>query len=657
MELSNLTTEARNPASEEIDRLTSIEIVRLMNAEDSKVAAAIGRVAEHVASAIDVVADRLRRGGRLVYIGAGTSGRLGVLDASECPPTFNTKPWQVVGLIAGGLEALTRSIEGAEDIPESAVQDLKSIDLSAQDVVLGIATSGRTPYVVAGLAYAGQIGAFAIGLSCNEDSELSKVSQVTIAPVVGPEVVSGSTRLKAGTATKMILNTITTGAMVRLGKTYGNLMVDLQTTNQKLTERSKRIVTTLAGVSPPEAERLLERCGGDAKTATVAHLRSVGPEEARRLLTESNGQLRSAIEPAGQPIADRPADPSHTPHQTAEGLVLGVDGGGSKTVAYLVPIGATETKPVGVGKAGPSNPNSTGWQRAMENLEYAIDRAFQAADIPRRAVASACLALAGAGRESAQQRIREWARRRNVADQIIVTHDGEPILAAGTPDCVGIAIVAGTGSFACGRNADGNWARSGGWGHLMGDEGSAYNVARNGLRAAARALDGRGHKTSLAESLFDAIGVKDRSGMVNAVYSRQSDRQWLASLAKVVVAMAVAGDHVALAIIDEAAKELAQLCRSVTDQLTGDRFTNRFPIVLAGGLLVHAPLLRDRVLEEIRRMGLGGTCAKVVKEPVLGAVKLADWDRRENREQGSGEKPLRNKKAGGNIPRKQQGKH
>ncbi len=623
MELSNLTTEARNPASEEIDRLTSIEIVRLMNAEDARVATAIERVAKHVASAIDVVADRLRRGGRLVYIGAGTSGRLGVLDASECPPTFNTKPWQVVGLIAGGLEALTRSIEGAEDIPERAVQDLKSIDLSDQDVVLGIATSGRTPYVVAGLAYAGQIGAYAIGLSCNEDSELSKVSQLTIAPVVGPEVVSGSTRLKAGTATKMILNTITTGAMVRLGKTYGNLMVDLQTTNQKLTERSKRIVATLAGVSPPEAKRLLERCGGDAKTAIVAHLRSVGPEEARRLLTESDGQLRSAIEPGAQPTADRPTDPSHIPHQTAEGLVLGVDGGGSKTVAHLVPIGATETKPVGVGRAGPSNPNSIGWQRAMENLEYAIDRAFQAAHIPRSAVKSACLALAGAGREGDQQRIGEWANRRNIARHIIVTHDGEPILAAGTPDCVGIAVVAGTGSFACGRNADGKWARAGGWGHLMGDEGSAYNVARSGLEAAARALDGRCPETSLSGAIFDAIGVKDRSGLVRAVYARQTDRQWLASLAKVVVAVAEAGDHVALAIIDEAATELARLCRAVADQLTGDRSASQFPIVLAGGLLVHAPLLHDRVLGEIRLMGLGGARAEVVKEPVLGAVKLA----------------------------------
>lgn len=623
MELSNLTTEARNPASEEIDRLTSIEIVRLMNAEDANIAAAVGRVAEEMAGAIDVVADRLRGGGRLVYIGAGTSGRLGVLDASECPPTFNTKPWQVVGLIAGGPEALTRSIEGAEDVPDNALQDLKSIDLSDQDVVLGIATSGRTPYVVAGLAYAGQIGAFTIGLSCNEDSEISKVSQLTIAPVVGPEVVSGSTRLKAGTATKMILNTITTGAMVRLGKTYGNLMVDLQTTNQKLAERSKRIVAELAGVSPAEAERLLDRCGGDAKTAIVAHLRSVEAEEAGRLLTECGGQLRRAIESAAGPIADRPSQRPRGPRQTAGSLVLGVDGGGSKTIAFLVPIGAAETEPVGIGRAGPSNPNSVGWQRAMENVEYAIDRAFLAAGIPRGPVASACLGLAGAGLETDQQRIAEWAHRRRIASHPRVTHDGEPILAAGTPDCVGIALVAGTGSFACGRNPEGKWARAGGWGHLMGDEGSAYSVARAGLAAAARALDGRGPKTSLVEALLDALGLKDRSGIVKAVYSRQTDRQWLASLAKVVVAVAETGDQAAAAVVNEAATELARLCRAVADQLESSRSESPFPIVLAGGLLVHATLLRDRVVEEIRRMGLGGADAKVVTDPVLGAVKVA----------------------------------
>src|SRR5687768_11135511 len=201
-----IPTEARNPASEQIDSLSPLEIVRLMNAEDAGVAAAVGREAEAIARAIEVIAERLRAGGRLIYIGAGTSGRLGVLDAAECPPTFSTPPELVVGLIAGGDGALRRAVEGAEDRPESAVEDLRRIGLQAKDVLVGIASSGRTPYVIGGLNYARQVGAFAIGFTCNDGSALAGASDLMITPVVGPEVISGSTRLKAGTATKMVLN-------------------------------------------------------------------------------------------------------------------------------------------------------------------------------------------------------------------------------------------------------------------------------------------------------------------------------------------------------------------------------------------------------------------------------------------------------------------
>jgi len=294
--LEHLTTEAANPASTAIDTLSAVEIVRLMNAEDAKVADAVGAVAESIAAAIDAIVDRMRAGGRLIYLGAGTSGRLGVLDASECPPTFSTPPELVVGLIAGGRDALTRAIEGVEDHPEDGERDLRQVDASSNDVVVGIATSGRTPYVIGGLTYARCVGAFTVGLACNADSELESVSDVLIAPVVGPEVVSGSTRLKAGTATKMVLNMLTTGALVRLGKTYGNVMVDLRATNSKLTARSRRIVSQLAGVDPTDAGRLLAECGGEVKTAIVAHRRTVSPEAARRLLADANGHLRRALD-------------------------------------------------------------------------------------------------------------------------------------------------------------------------------------------------------------------------------------------------------------------------------------------------------------------------------------------------------------------------
>lgn len=294
--MPEMTTEAVNPASEKIDTLTPLELVQLMNREDAKVASAVAAEAEAVAEAVTVIADRMKSGGRLVYIGAGTSGRLGVLDASECPPTFNTPPELVVGLIAGGDTALRKAAEGVEDHPEVAVEDLKEIHLSNADVLVGIATSGRTPYVIGALQYAQQIGAYAIGLACNPDSQLVPHADLMITPVVGPEIISGSTRMKAGTATKMVLNTLTTGAMVQLGKTFGNLMVDLRATNSKLIARSRRMVARLTGLSEDEAEQRLAECDGELKTAVVTVKRNLPPDAARQLLQQCEGKLRPALE-------------------------------------------------------------------------------------------------------------------------------------------------------------------------------------------------------------------------------------------------------------------------------------------------------------------------------------------------------------------------
>jgi N-acetylmuramic acid 6-phosphate etherase len=308
-DLGRLTTETPNPASERLDELSPLEIVLLMNAEDAKVAAAVASEAKHIAQAIELIADRLAQGGRLIYVGAGTSGRLGVLDATECPPTFNTPPEMVVGVIAGGPQAMFQSVEGAEDIGPAAVEDLWQLKLSEKDVVVGIATSGRTPYVLAALRFARQVGAYTIGITCNEGAELAKDCDLVIAPIVGPEVLAGSTRLKAGTATKMVLNMLSTGAMVRLGKTYGNLMVDLRATNSKLMDRARRIVATLTGLSRDEAERLLERCNGEVKTAIVVHQLGLTPEEARQRLASCGGRLRQALQSG-----------SHLPRSTTENI-------------------------------------------------------------------------------------------------------------------------------------------------------------------------------------------------------------------------------------------------------------------------------------------------------------------------------------------------
>jgi len=294
--LGLLTTEMRNPHTRDLDNLTSLELVRLINAEDAKVAGAVAAEAGAIARAIDVIADRLAASGRLVYAGAGTSGRLGVLDAVECPPTFNTDPEQVVGLIAGGREGLVRAVEGAEDSGQAGRRDLEDIGLTSADVVVGIAASGRTPYVIGALDYAREKGAFAIGFSCNREAEISRHADLSILPLVGPEVLTGSTRLKAGTATKMVLNMLTTGAMVRLGKTYSNLMVDLRASNVKLMDRAQRIVETLTDCKGPEARELLEHCGGEVKTAVVSRRLKVSAQEARDRLKAARGHLRRVLE-------------------------------------------------------------------------------------------------------------------------------------------------------------------------------------------------------------------------------------------------------------------------------------------------------------------------------------------------------------------------
>ncbi len=294
--LDQLTTEARNPESLDLDRLSAKEIVQLMNTEDAKVVKAVEAVSGAIAEAIDIIAERLANGGRLFYMGAGTSGRLGVLDAVECPPTFSTDPEMVQGLIAGGPQGLLRAVEGAEDSSEMGRADLVTLGLSRGDVVMGIAASGRTPYVIGGLDYARKLGAFTIGFSCNQQAEQAAHAELNIIPVVGPEILAGSTRLKAGTATKMVLNMLTTGAMVKMGKTYSNLMVDVNASNEKLAERAIRIVVTISGCSYSESEMLLKRCNGEVKTAIVAQKLGVSARVASNFLLREKGNLRRALD-------------------------------------------------------------------------------------------------------------------------------------------------------------------------------------------------------------------------------------------------------------------------------------------------------------------------------------------------------------------------
>ncbi len=292
----NLITEAINPATALIDTLPTREIVAAIAAEDAKVAPAVAAVGAEIARLADIVVERLRRGGRLIYIGAGTSGRLGVLDAAECPPTFGVGPDVVVARIAGGYPALTEALEAVEDDVALGRRDIDELNVGPDDVVLGIAASGRTPYVLGAIEQAQGRGAFTAGLACADPSPLAAAVDLMIAPIVGPEAITGSTRMKAGTAQKLVLNTLSTTVMIRLGKTFGNLMVDVQPTNEKLRRRAVMIVSTATGLSAGEARRLLEAADYEAKTAIVMALADVGAEEARQRLATHNGHVRAALE-------------------------------------------------------------------------------------------------------------------------------------------------------------------------------------------------------------------------------------------------------------------------------------------------------------------------------------------------------------------------
>ncbi|MFF0677933.1 N-acetylmuramic acid 6-phosphate etherase [Streptomyces tendae] len=293
-QLETLATEAFRPELAEIDQLPTLDITRLMNGEDAAVAAAVAERLPEIAAAIDAVAARMARGGRLVYAGAGTAGRLGVLDASECPPTFNTAPGQVVGLIAGGPDAMVTSVEGAEDSPELARADLEALALRADDTVVGVSASGRTPYAVGAVEYARSLGALTVGLACNRGSALAAAAEHGIEVVTGPELLTGSTRLKAGTAQKLVLNMLSTITMIRLGKTYGNLMVDVRASNEKLRARSRRIVALATGAADDDIERALTATDGEVKHAILVLLADVDGPTAARLLAESGGHLRAA---------------------------------------------------------------------------------------------------------------------------------------------------------------------------------------------------------------------------------------------------------------------------------------------------------------------------------------------------------------------------
>ena len=294
-QLAGLVSEQQNHQTTSIDRLSTIELVSCINQQDQTVADAVKAILPQIAKVVDLIVASINQGGRLVYIGAGTSGRLGVLDAVECVPTFSIEEGIVIGLMAGGQSAMFKAKEGIEDQPNEGVKDLKAINLNSKDILIGIAASGRTPYVLGAIEYANQIGANSVALSCNPNAEIAKNADVALLPIVGPEVLAGSTRLKSGTAQKLVLNMLSTASIVKLGKCYKNLMVDLKATNEKLIARGTRLIMDITGVTQDIAERKLEQANNQVKLALVMILKEVGSEKAKQLLLESDGFLAKVL--------------------------------------------------------------------------------------------------------------------------------------------------------------------------------------------------------------------------------------------------------------------------------------------------------------------------------------------------------------------------
>jgi N-acetylmuramic acid 6-phosphate etherase len=529
-----------------------------------------------------------------------------VLDASECPPTFNSPPGQVVGVIAGGPAALTTAVEGAEDHPEFAERDLKAIGFSAKDVVVGIATSGRTPYVLGALRYGRSLGAFAIGLACVPDAAMVAEVNLMITPAVGPEVLTGSTRLKAGTATKLVLNTLTTGAMVRLGKSYGNLMVDLRASNLKLKARTNRILRQLLEIDAEDADLLLAQCAGELKTAIVVGGSGLTPDDARERLAQAGGRVADVLDQS-------------TPYPSYPHLILGVDGGGTHTHAFLANRSdAAAIK--GRGGAGPSNMKAGGASAAFAAINRAVDAAFADMGLPRGRVAAACLGLAGAGRPDDQAAVRKWAEQVRLADAVQVVGDFVLPIAM-LPEGWGIVVIAGTGSSVWGRANDGQTARAGGWGPILGDEGSAYWLVISAIRQVARWFDRRARSTALTERLLARMKLDNPSQFVGAIQGGEWDRARLAELADDVIRAADEGDSIAQEIVEAQVADLAECVRAVATTLRLD--PSVLPLALAGGLLTRAPTYRDRLLMRLGQVGVRPAHVMEVSEPCEGALRLA----------------------------------
>lgn len=619
-------TEARNPDSEDLDELTTLELAQRFNRADASVAGVVAGQLPEIARAIDLIAERMGRGGRLIYMGAGTSGRLGVLDASECPPTFGASPEQVVGVIAGGETALTRSMEGVEDDQEAGAQAVRTLQVNDLDSVMGISASGRNRYLLGALAEAAQRGALVISLVCASSAPIEAFAQVRIAPITGPEVITGSTRLKAGTAQKMILNMISTGVMVRLGKTYGNLMVSVPPANLKLRRRGQRIVSQATGLPEEKAQAVLQSCSGEVSTAIVSVLAEVSPSEARLRLQRAGGSVRRALQD------EQGAQGFSASTGYEQPLVLGIDGGQTGTRGLLVTTGG---QVLGEAAGGPILHLAAAGSQATftRSLAELVRKVWEAAGLPPQPLTAAGLGLTGVAPGSGdpgampQSREAELAaelfQRLVTAGTIAVQSDAFIALKGAHAGQPGVVINAGTGTIVLGTDASGRVERCGGWGWLLGDEGSASAIGRQALQSVARAWDGAGPQTNLVEAAKEYFQIATIPEMKRLVIDPGFGARGFGRFAPWVARAAGEGDTVARQIIQEAGLALAQATVVVLRKL--DFAPSPAPVAPVGGAFNHVPGLKEVFLEHLWREV---TPAEVevrdrLLPPVMGAVLLA----------------------------------
>ncbi|KIW97102.1 N-acetylmuramic acid 6-phosphate etherase [Cladophialophora bantiana CBS 173.52] len=653
-----LQTEQRNAKSTDIDQIPTIELCQIINREDSTIAGAVSRCIPVIAAAIDCLAERVQAGGRVIYTGAGTSGRLGVLDASEIPPTYSAPEGQFVGIIAGGDAALRNAQEGAEDDSNAAVRDLEALQLNgAVDSLIGIAASGRTPYVLSGLSYAKSLGCATIGVACAQPSAMSTsgVVDFMIDAVVGPEVITGSTRMKAGTATKLALNMLSTGTMIKIGKTYGNMMVDLKATNFKLQQRSRNILRTICGSRCPDSDAsldaLLESCQGSVKLAIATLGLGTPVAEAKQRLEEASGVLANVLK--------KPTNGCSNGQTTADGdapdYVLCVDGGGSKCAAVVISADGQR----GYGEGPGCNVTDVGVESAVLSISLAIQRAWDRHPTVRTRpwtsdrFSSIWIALAGHDRKeiaATVDSVLEKLFKRPVGVKLRVTNDIELLATAAAEKndtSSAIVLVAGTGSIAMTFERQGDRfiriGRSGGWGHLLGDDGSGFDIGRQALRLALSAVDEfNNQRRSLdADSLFmptplvsrildsvgpNGIGTLDLD-LLSAVLSPASDvekKKQIAQVARVVIDSST-DDAQARNIVEKATKNLVQLLDRLTR--SGQIDVAKSSLVLAGGLM-QSNVFADAFNEALHAVAFDFKHVEVVNQPaVMGAEYLLRMQR------------------------------